>query len=112
LPQKKWFLAIYLLPQLKKSTLELYHSRERGVNYNPAWKVKLNLMQLMLKCDYGKKVVRADKSRRCISEKGESRLTWMIDLYHSSYSAYAISLPENGYGLWEIRKINLNTTEL
>ena len=42
LPLKKWFLAIYLLTQRKKSTSALQLSREVGVNYNTAWTIKHN----------------------------------------------------------------------
>lgn len=48
LPLKKWFLAIYLLTQRKKSTSALQLSREIGVNYNTAWKLKHKLMQVMM----------------------------------------------------------------
>jgi transposase-like protein len=48
LPLKKWFLAIYLLTQRKKSTSALQLSREIGVNYNTAWKIKHKLMQVMM----------------------------------------------------------------
>lgn len=48
LPLSKWFLAIYLLTQRKKSTSALQLSREIGVNYNTAWKLKHKLMQVMM----------------------------------------------------------------
>jgi transposase-like protein len=48
LPLKKWFLAIYLLTQRKKSISALQLSREIGVNYNTAWKLKHKLMQVMM----------------------------------------------------------------
>ena len=44
---KKWFLAIYLLTQRKKSISALEPKRELGVNYNTAWLVKHKLMQVM-----------------------------------------------------------------
>jgi transposase-like protein len=44
---KKWFLAIYLLTQRKKSISALELKRELGVNYNTAWLVKHKLMQIM-----------------------------------------------------------------
>jgi transposase-like protein len=44
---KKWFLAIYLLTQRKKSISALELKRELGVNYNTAWLVKHKLMQVM-----------------------------------------------------------------
>ena len=48
LPLTKWFLAIYLLTQRKKSISALQLSREIGVNYNTAWKLKHKLMQVMM----------------------------------------------------------------
>jgi transposase-like protein len=48
LPLRKWFLAIYLLTQRKKSISALQLSRELGVNYDTAWKLKHKLMQAML----------------------------------------------------------------
>ena len=48
LPLSKWFLAIYLLTQRKKSTSALQLSRELGVKYDTAWKLKHKLMQVML----------------------------------------------------------------
>ncbi len=44
---KRWFLAIYLLTQRKKSISALELKRELGVNYNTAWLVKHKLMQVM-----------------------------------------------------------------
>ena len=44
----KWFLAIYLLTQRKKSLSALQLSRDLGVNYDTAWKLKQKLMQVML----------------------------------------------------------------
>lgn len=43
----KWFLAIYLLTQRKKSIPALQLMRELGVNYNTAWKLKHKIMQVM-----------------------------------------------------------------
>lgn len=54
LPLKKWFLAIYLLTQRKKSTSALQLSREIGVNYNTAWTIKHKLMQVMMERERGK----------------------------------------------------------
>ena len=48
LPLTKWFLAIYLLTQRKKSIPALQLSREIGVNYDTAWKIKHKLLQVML----------------------------------------------------------------
>ena len=48
LPLKKWFLASYLLTQRKNSLSALQLSREIGVNYNTAWKLKHKLMQVMM----------------------------------------------------------------
>ncbi|WXG55137.1 MAG: IS1595 family transposase [Candidatus Sedimenticola sp. (ex Thyasira tokunagai)] len=56
LPLKKWFLAIYLLTQRKKSTSALQLSREIGVNYNTAWKLKHKLMQVMMERQGKKKL--------------------------------------------------------
>jgi transposase-like protein len=56
LPLKKWFLAIYLLTQRKKSTSALQLSREVGVNYNTAWQIKHKLMQVMMERESGKKL--------------------------------------------------------
>ncbi len=44
----QWFLAIYLLTQRKKSLSALQLSREIGVNYDTAWRLKQKLMQVML----------------------------------------------------------------
>jgi len=56
LPLKKWFLAIYLLTQRKKSTSALQLSREIGVNYDTAWKLKHKLMQVMMERQREKKL--------------------------------------------------------
>jgi transposase-like protein len=56
LPLKQWFLAIYLLTQRKKSTSALQLSREIGVNYNTAWKIKHKLMQVMMEREQGKRL--------------------------------------------------------
>ena len=48
LPLRTWFLAIYLLIQRKKSTSALQLSRELGVKYDTAWRLKHKLMQAML----------------------------------------------------------------
>jgi transposase-like protein len=47
LPLSKWFLAIYLLTQHKKSVAILQLMRDLGVQYNTAWKLKHKLMQVM-----------------------------------------------------------------
>jgi ribosomal protein L37AE/L43A len=52
LPLRLWFLAIYLLTQRKKSLSALQLSRDLGVSYNTAWKLKHNILQVMLeRCD-------------------------------------------------------------
>lgn len=51
LPITTWFLAIYLLTQRKRSISALQLSRELGVNYNTAWKMKHKIMQVMPECD-------------------------------------------------------------
>ena len=56
LSMNKWFLAIYLLTQRKKSTSALQLSREIGVNYNTAWKIKHKLMQVMMERQGEKKL--------------------------------------------------------
>ena len=56
LPLKKWFLAIYLLTQRKKSTSALQLSREISVNYNTAWKLKHKLMQVMMERQQNQKL--------------------------------------------------------
>jgi transposase-like protein len=56
LPLTKWFLAVYLLTQRKKSTSALQLSREIAVNYNTAWKIKHKLMQVMMERERGKKL--------------------------------------------------------
>ncbi|MEW8028156.1 MAG: IS1595 family transposase [Candidatus Thiodiazotropha sp.] len=56
LPLKKWFLAIYLLTQRKKSLSALQLSREIGVNYDTAWKLKHKLMQVMMERQREKKL--------------------------------------------------------
>jgi transposase-like protein len=48
LPLRTWFLAIYLLTQHKKSLSALQLSRELGVSYNTAWKLKHKILQTML----------------------------------------------------------------
>ena len=53
---KKWFLAIYLLTQRKKSISALQLSREIGVNYDTAWKLKHKLMQVMMERQSEKKL--------------------------------------------------------
>ncbi len=47
LPLFKWFLAIYLLTQHKKSVAALQLMRDLGVQYNTAWKLKHKIMQVM-----------------------------------------------------------------
>ena len=40
LPLRKWFLAMYLITQHKKSISSLQLSRDLGVNYKTAWSIK------------------------------------------------------------------------
>ena len=47
LPLTTWFLAIYLLTQRKSGISALQLSRELGVAYNTAWKLKHKLLQVM-----------------------------------------------------------------
>jgi len=47
LPLTTWFLAIYLLTQRKNGLSALQLSRELGVSYNTAWKLKHKLLQVM-----------------------------------------------------------------
>ncbi|WP_419609403.1 IS1595 family transposase, partial [Thiolapillus sp.] len=55
-PLTKWFLAIYLLTQRKTSVSALQLKRDIGVSYNTAWKMKHQLMQVMLEREKGKKL--------------------------------------------------------
>lgn len=48
LPMTQWFLAIYLLTQRKNSLSALQLSRDLGVKYDTAWRMKHKLMQVML----------------------------------------------------------------
>lgn len=48
LPLSIWFLAIYLLTQNKTGISALALSRQLGVSYNAAWRLKHKLMQVML----------------------------------------------------------------
>jgi transposase-like protein len=67
LPLKNWFLAIYLLTQHKKSTSALQLSREIGVNYNTAWKIKHKLIQVMMERERKKTLnVRIEQDARVI----------------------------------------------
>ena len=47
LPLRTWFLAIYLLTQRKNSISALQLSRELGVSYNTAWKLKHEILQVI-----------------------------------------------------------------
>ena len=51
LPLMTWFLAIYLLTQEKNGISALELSRQLGVSYNAAWRVKHKLMQAMKEFD-------------------------------------------------------------
>src|SRR5699024_5574569 len=47
LPLRTWFLAIYLLTQRKQSVSALQLSRDLGVSYNTAWRLKHKILQVM-----------------------------------------------------------------
>ncbi len=51
LPLTVWFLAIYLITQEKNGISALELSRQLGVSYNTAWRVKQKLMQAMKERD-------------------------------------------------------------
>ncbi len=68
LPLRTWFLAIYLLTQRKKSISALQLSREIGVNYNTAWRLKHKLMQVMMERERGKNWPVASNWMMLISE--------------------------------------------
>lgn len=51
LPLTVWFLAIYLLTQEKNGISALELSRQLGVSYNAAWRLKHKLMQAMKERD-------------------------------------------------------------
>ncbi|MFV8422271.1 IS1595 family transposase [Vibrio parahaemolyticus] len=51
LPLTKWFLAIYLITQEKNGISALELSRQIGVSYNAAWRLKHKLMQVMKEQD-------------------------------------------------------------
>ncbi len=53
LPLTTWFLAIYLLTQRKNGLSALQLSRELGVSYNTAWKLKHKILQVMLERNQG-----------------------------------------------------------
>lgn len=53
LPLTTWFLAMYLLTQRKNGLSALQLSRELGVSYNTAWKLKHKLLQVMLERNQG-----------------------------------------------------------
>jgi len=48
LPLTTWFLAMYLLTQNKNGVSALELSRQLGVSYDAAWRMKHKLMQVML----------------------------------------------------------------
>ena len=56
LPLTIWFLAIYLLTQRKSGISALQLSRELGVSYNTAWKLKHKLLQVMHERNQGEKL--------------------------------------------------------
>jgi len=51
LPLTTWFLAIYLITQEKNGISALELSRQLGISYNAAWRVKHKLMQAMKERD-------------------------------------------------------------
>ncbi|WP_421851776.1 IS1595 family transposase [Marinomonas sp.] len=51
LPLKVWFLAIYLMTQEKNGISALELSRQLGISYNAAWRMKHKLMQTMKERD-------------------------------------------------------------
>ena len=53
LPLTTWFLAIYLLTQRKSGISALQLSRELGVTYNTAWKLKHKILQVMYERNQG-----------------------------------------------------------
>ncbi|SDJ60971.1 IS1595 family transposase [Billgrantia gudaonensis] len=56
LPLTIWFLAIYLLTQRKSGISALQLSRELGVSYNTAWKLKHKLLQVMHERNQGERL--------------------------------------------------------
>lgn len=52
----KWFFAMYFLTQSKNGISALELSRQLGISYNAAWRIKHKLMQIMLEQDNGKKL--------------------------------------------------------
>lgn len=56
LPFTKWFLAIYLITQNKNGISAMALSRQIGVSYNAAYRLKQKLMQVMLERGSGKKL--------------------------------------------------------
>jgi transposase-like protein len=48
LPLTRWFLAIFLLTQRKQGISALQLSRDLGVKYDTAWRIKHKLLQVML----------------------------------------------------------------
>ena len=51
LPLTLWFQAIFLLTQSKKGVSAMQLSRDLGVSYNAAWRMKHKLMQVMVERD-------------------------------------------------------------
>ncbi len=56
LPLTTWCLAIYLLTQRKSGLSALQLSREPGVAYNTAWKLKHKLLQVMHERNQGERL--------------------------------------------------------
>ena len=51
LPFTTWFLAIYFMTQTKNGISALELSRQLGISYNAAWRLKHKLMQVMKERD-------------------------------------------------------------
>ena len=56
LPLTKWLLAMFLITQSKNGISAMELSRQMGVSYNAAWRVKHKLMQVMLERDSSKPI--------------------------------------------------------
>lgn len=56
LPLTTWFLTMYLITQSKNGISALELSRQIGVSYNSAWRIKHKLMQVMLERGTTKKL--------------------------------------------------------
>lgn len=56
LPLTTWFYCMYLMTQNKNGISSLELSRQLGVSYNTAWRMKHKIMQVMLERDSTKKL--------------------------------------------------------